>query len=71
MGSTGTEFTKKKSEAAYGKADAHKSQAGADPGKKGSFCSEVDARILFCRLLHAKDCSCRLVFRVLNMWGTA
>ena len=43
----GVKLTKEKGEAADGKADAHEAEAGADPGEKGSFCGEVDARVVF------------------------
>ena len=48
-----SQLAKKEPEAAYGKANAHQTKAGANPREKGSLGREIHPRILFRRLLHA------------------
>ena len=62
----GTKLAKKQPETANGETNAHQTQPGTNPGEKGSFCSEVNPGVLFCRLLHGGNCICRGVKNALS-----
>jgi hypothetical protein len=54
MGLTGAKFPYEKTKTADGKADSHEAESGAKPGEERSLGREIDARILFCGLVHGE-----------------